>query len=93
MVRHDRQVHAELLGDGGIRLAGMDLHADESRHVERAQTVALLAFGDLRVAISGQFADSDRNLLQRARIAARSRLAPKRMRCRPSPSARCTTSG
>lgn len=43
MMRHRRQVHAQPLGHGGIRVAGIHAALDESREVERRQAMPLLA--------------------------------------------------
>lgn len=63
-MRYRRQVHAELPGNGGVRVTGVDLLADELRHFDRGQPMALLVLGDLGVAIDGQVAHDDWHFVQ-----------------------------
>jgi CheY-like chemotaxis protein len=63
-MRYRRQVHAELLGSGGVRVTSADSLADELRHLERGQPMPLLVLGDLRVAINGQLAQDNRHFAQ-----------------------------
>lgn len=64
MVRYRRQVHAELFGDRRVRLARIDLRADEPGQSKRRQPVALLVPRDLGIAIGGQVAHDSRNLMK-----------------------------
>jgi hypothetical protein len=63
-MRHRRQVHAKLLGNGGVRVTAVDLLADELRHFDRGQPMALLVLGDLSIAIDGQVAQDNRHFAQ-----------------------------
>ena len=63
-MRYCRQIHAELRGDDRVRVAGIDLRADEPGEFERGQPLALLVFGDLGIAISRQVTHDDRNLMK-----------------------------
>ena len=64
----------------GVRFALVDLRADEARQVERRQAVALLVLGNLRVGIGRRIAHDHGHFFNPARLAARSRLAPKWIR-------------